>query len=176
MTAAKKNPSKKGPREKSAPREVSVLVLADFLGLTEQRLGQLVKEGMPKSKRGSWPLRDAVRWYVEYQRKNQAAVVRSGPTRADLDRDLVMLKLKKAQGEVFDRREVLDVMASGAARLGNELEALATRIGRELNLPGEDVKIVRDMVDEARTKYVRDCGEFIEVTELVENEREGQAA
>jgi hypothetical protein len=157
--------AKKGPRKKPAPRKVSTAVLSDVLGLTDQRLAQLAAEGMPKSARGTFPLRDSVRWYVEYLRGLQEKAATSGPTRADIARDLDLLKLKKAQGEVFDRREVQDTLRGTAMRLGNTLELLATKIGRELNLTGDDVKMVRDLTDEARTNFVRDCGEFIEVVE-----------
>ena len=108
-----------------------------------------------------------MQWYVAYWRDR--ALGRDG-TRARSDKqvteaEILAEKLKRIRGEVFDRREVFDTLMGANVRLGNALELLATRIGRELNLTGEDVKMVRDLTDEMRANYVRDCGEFIEVVE-----------
>jgi hypothetical protein len=157
--------SKKGPRKKPAPREVSTAYLADMLGLSEMRISELTKEGMPKSGRSRFPTRDAVRWYVEYLRGRQQQREEAGPTRGDVQRDLDVLKLKKALAEVFDAQEVLDTTRGAYTRLGAEHEARATRIGRELNLPGEDVKMIRDMTDEMRARFVKDMKTFIDVVE-----------
>lgn len=143
---------------------VTAAELSEIVGLQDQRLRELAALGMPKASRGRYPLRDAVRFYVDTLRKRQEKPD-EGPTRADISRDLDLLKLKKAQGEVFDRREVFDTMLGAYERLGVAHEQIATRIGRELNLTGEDVKMVRDMIDEMRAKFVTDSGEFIEVVE-----------
>lgn len=157
--------AKTGPKKKPAPRGVSTSVLADILGLSEARLGQLVDIGMPKAGRGLFPMRDATRWYVEFLRKGGEKPAATGPTLADAQRDLALLKVKKAQGEVFDRQEVVGTMNAAYERLGASHEQLATKISRELNLSTDDAKMVRDMVDEMRRKFVNDCAEFIEVVE-----------
>lgn len=156
---------------------VTAAEFTEILGLTDQTLRNYAAEGMPKASRGRYPLRDAMRWIMDRNAKREAAPA-AGPTRADLERDLMALKLKKAQGEVFDRKEVMDALLGSYTRLGNAHEDLATRIGRELNLPGEDVKMIRDMTDEMRVRFVQDCGEFIEVTEpgIAADERAGKAA
>lgn len=143
---------------------VTATELAEILGVTDQTLRNLAAQGMPKASRGRYPLRDAARWYLDTLRKRQENP-NAGPTRTDIARDLDLLKLKKAQGEVFDRRDVFDTMLGAYTRLANALELLATRLGRELNLTGDDVKMVRDLIDEMRANFVRDMGEFIEVVE-----------
>jgi hypothetical protein len=146
---------------------VTAAELSEILGLTDERLRQLAKEGMPKASRGRYPLRDAVRFYADSLRKRRETGD-DGPSKTDMERDLLAIKLKKAQGEVFDRGEVFDTLRAAYERLGGSLETLATRIGRELNLAGEDVKMVRELVDEMRARYVQDCGEFIDVVEDVQ--------
>lgn len=157
--------AKKGPKRKGAISGVSTGFLAEMLGVTIQRISQLVALGMPKAGRGMYPTKDAVRWYVEFLRKGGEKATADGPTRADISRDLDLIKLAQARGEVFDRQEVFDTMLGAYSRLGVAHEQLATRIGRELNLTGDDVKMLRDMVDEMRAKFVQDCGEFIDVVE-----------
>lgn len=112
-----------------------------------------------------FPTRDAVRWYVEFLRKGGEKTQPDGPSRADIGRDLDLLKLKKAQGEVFDRQEVIDTMNGAYDRLGAAHEQLATRISRELNLSTDDAKMVREMTDEMRRVFVKDMRQFIEVVE-----------
>lgn len=157
--------AKKGPKKKRPPSGVSTRVLGEMLGLTDQRISQLVAIGLPRAGRGMYPTKDAVRWYVEFLRKGGEKPAADGPTRSDIARDLDALKLKKALAEVFDAQEVLDTTRGAYTRLGAEHENLATRIGRELNLTGDDVKMVRDMVDEMRARFVDDMGEFIDVIE-----------
>lgn len=157
--------AKKGPKKKRPPSGVSTAFLADMFGVTIQRISQLVAEGMPRAGRGMYPTRDCVRWYVEYLRGRQEERAKEGPTRTDIARDLDALKLKKALGEVFDRQEVFDTWTGAYARLGVALEMIPTKIGRELNLSGEDVKMIRDMIDEARARFVEDSGEFAQVPE-----------
>lgn len=151
---------------------VTATELSEIMGLTDERLRQLAKEGMPKASRGRYPLRDANRWYLEKLRKPEKSAD-DGPTKTDLERDLLVLKVRRAQGEVFDRAEVFGTLRAAYERLGGSLESLATRIGRELNLPGEDVKMIRELVDEMRRRFVLDSGEFIEV---VEDEQPSQTA
>jgi hypothetical protein len=165
MARNMKDKIKIGGHGMSPSQAVPAAVLADLFDLTPRRLGQLAQMGMPKDGRGTYPLRDALRWYVEFLRGRQESQVASGPTRAEIERDIALLKLKKAQGQVFDRAEVVDTMTGAYVRLGNELELLATRVGRELNLPGDDVTMIRDMVDEMRIKFVHDSAEYVEVVE-----------
>jgi hypothetical protein len=157
--------AKKGQKKKRPPAGVSTGYLAEMLGVTIQRISQLVALGMPRAGRGMYPTRDAVRWYVEFLRKGGEKPNQAGPSRQDIARDLEALKLKKALGEVFDRQDVLDTTRGAYVRLGAEHEALATRIGRELNLPGDDVKMIMGMTDEMRARFVEDMGEFIDVVE-----------
>lgn len=167
--------AKKGAKGKRPPTGVSTLYLADMLGLSEVRISQLVEMGMPKAGRGMFPTRDAVRWYVEFLRKGGEKQT-DGPTRADIGRDLDALKLKKLQGEVFDRREVVDTMNGAYERLGAAHELLTTRIGRELNLGTDDAKAVREMIDETRRAFVEDMGEFIDPVQMEDDDSSAAAA
>lgn len=139
---------------------VKAAEFSELVGLTDERLRQLAAEGMPKASRGKYPLRDALRFMFDKLRSRHWDRDCAGPTRADLEREILALKLKRAKGEVFDRKEVLDTWEAGYVRLGAAHENLATRIGRELNLTGDDVKIIRDMTDEMRHAFVEDCQLF----------------
>ena len=52
---------------------INVTRLAQFLNLTEQRVQQLVKEGMPRAARGQYDAIKCTSWYVRYL---QAAIER----------------------------------------------------------------------------------------------------
>ena len=127
------------------------------------RSAQTVEFTWASGPRRAWRRHSCCRWFsaglAGGERPND------GPTRSDIARDLDALKLKKALGEVWDRQAVLDTWDGAYTRLGVALEQLSTKIGRELNLPGEDVKMVREMTDDMRKQFVEDCGEFATVPE-----------
>lgn len=52
---------------------VSVMRLAEDLNLTARRVQQLVKEGLPKGKRGEYVLEDCFRWYVRFLQSKLAS-------------------------------------------------------------------------------------------------------
>lgn len=45
---------------------VSVARLSEAMNLTPRRVQQLVPEGLPKAKRGSYVLEDCLQWYIRY--------------------------------------------------------------------------------------------------------------
>lgn len=177
----KTGPKKLAPGERATVARalvgtVTAAELTELWGVTDQTLRNFAAQGMPKASRGRYPLRDACRWYLDTLRKRDAGRELAGPTKADVDRDMALLKLKRAQGEVFDRREVMETATGAHLRLGNDLEQLATRIGREMNMTGADVKMIRDMVDEMRARYASDMAEFIDVVEQPDAAPATQAA
>lgn len=155
---------------------VTAAELSEIFGLTDERLRQLAAEGMPKGSRGRYPLRDASRWYLEKLRGKVQARDDGGPTRQDIDRDLAALKLKAARGEVFDREEVVGKMTASFTVLSSALETLATRLGRELNLTGDDVKMIRDLVDEMRKDFVSRMATFLEVVTAPDDQQQRAAS
>jgi hypothetical protein len=102
---------------------------------------------------------------VEFLRANKERPESDGPTRADIDKQLAQIKLKQAMGGLIDRQEVLDTLTAASGRLAKGLEGLASGIGREFNMAGDDVKLIQQRVDEMRRVFIAETQEFQDVVE-----------
>lgn len=127
----------------------------------------MADEGMPKRGRGLYPLKACVQWYVAYWKDR--ALGREADTgkkrRQDLDTQILEAKLQEATGHLINRVEVVQVWSGAFMRLGKMLDGLPSSLGRELNWSTDTTRIVRARIDQARDNFVRDSGEFIEVTD-----------
>ncbi len=122
---------------------------------------------MPRVGRGLYPMAGCVQWYIRYWQLR--AQGRSDPTRQegqDLKNQVLKAKLQKEVGEFIQRKEVLQVWTATFIRLGKSLESLAASLGRELSLPTDTIRAIRERTDEFRENFARDSAEYIDVVEL----------
>jgi len=123
---------------------VDVTKVANALNLTEQRVGQLVKEGMPKEGRGQYDAVKCMLWYIRYLQK--ALEKKAVPTldggfvgereeRVRLlraDADLREMELAKERGQLVAiadvEKEITDLVLTTKARV----MAVAPRLAPDL--------------------------------------------
>lgn len=146
---------------------VSGPVIAAILDITEQRVRQLVDEGLPRIGRGLYPLKGCVHWYLNYWKSR--ALGREGDAdkklKTSLETQLLQSKVQEATGHLINRQEVVMIVSAAFLRLGKMMNALPTSLGREMSWAPDTIRIVRKRLDEARENYVRDSAEFIDVVE-----------
>lgn len=145
--------------------ECSAADLGGLLGITEQRVGQLVKDGLPKSGRGLFPVRACVQWYVGYWRDR--ALGRKGDEhrtrKAAAEAKLLEAKVMQHTGDLVERAEVSAVWTAATARLAKSFETLPNNLAREFGWPPETVRSMRLALDDFRRSFVRDSAEFVDV-------------
>lgn len=147
--------------------QIPASVLGGILGLTEQRVTQLVTEGMPRIGRGLYPLAGCVQWYVNYWKLK--AEGRANPTRqeGDLLRNQVLAaKLAKETGDFVPRKEVVNIWTATFLRIGKSLDGLGASLNREFGLPADVQAGMRERIDEYRANFVRDSAEFIDAAQV----------
>lgn len=114
--------------------EVSVKVLEAVLGVSEQYIGRLVKDGvLAKSGRGSYPLVTCVRAYVDNLRDKQKTVTthEDGSQKVNAASELALLRQK--QGVLIDIR-------------------IKTELGQLVRL-AEAERIYTDVLSDAKTHF-----------------------
>lgn len=128
--------------------------MAEILDVTPQRIGQLVKKGMPKFSRGQYDAAACVQWYIERLR----AVGSDDPEKLKLER----LKLYQSQRvktdlenartrrEVIDADEVAIALNELAAIYASQLDAIGGRLANELSGMTDPGIILDKLTDEAR--------------------------
>lgn len=121
--------------------EVGPEELASMFRLTVQRIMQLCKEGLPRTARGSYPLRESVTFYVEYLRariqENQSEtiiaerlrLVRAKASKAEIEaekyRDRV-LSIDEARGQVMTIcQELKENLLGVSGRVAHSLVGLS---------------------------------------------------
>jgi phage terminase Nu1 subunit (DNA packaging protein) len=145
--------------------EYSAPVIAAILGITDVRLRQLVKEGMPKSSRGRFPLTGCVQWYVAYWRDRALGRKdddnRNRKTAAEAK--LLEAKVQQHTGHLIERAQVLSVWTGAVMRLAKAFETLPNNLAREFNWPPEAVRALRQALDDFRRAFVHESAEFVDV-------------
>lgn len=150
--------------EDSLPDIVTAGELANMLGLSTRRLGQLVELGLPKEGRGRYPLKGAMRWYFSYLRRHHDVHDEIKPTRAEITRQLAAIKLKTARNQVYDRQEVLHVTRDSYLLLVKYIEICISRINERLNCDDNTVEVIRGMFDEILHNFVCGLGPYTDRT------------
>ena len=88
----------------------SVTRLSELMNLTPRRVQQLVKEGLPKGKRGEYVLEECMAWYIRYLQAKLAAGQPETSTGELSGRERV--DLAKAVQEELKTAEMLKQMVS----------------------------------------------------------------
>lgn len=123
--------------------ETSAKILANLFGLTERRIEQLVKEGMPKERRGKYDLLKCVRWYVRFlqtalekkaipmgdgyvgERDERIRLIRSNA-------DLNEIELAKQRGQLVAIQDVEKAMTDLVLTTKARILAVAPRVAPDL--------------------------------------------
>jgi len=157
--------------------EYSGPVIAEILGITDERLRQLVKEGMPKVGRGRFPLKSCVQWYVAYWRDRALGRKDDGnrTRKSAAEATLLEAKVRLQTGHLVERADALAVWTGAVSRLAKSFETLPNNLAREFNWPPEAVRAMREALDDYRRTFVRDCAEFVDVVDGDEERDEAEA-
>ncbi len=91
---------------------------------------------------------------VQKLRDNQ----KSKTNKSDVQTQLLQLELDKRRGRLIDRDEVIAEFAPKISRLAKGLELFPNQFGKKFNLNDEQIRQVRDYVDQLRMDLTRDTG------------------
>jgi phage terminase Nu1 subunit (DNA packaging protein) len=123
---------------------VNAKTLANVFGITESRVHQLVKDGLPKELRGKYDLLKCVRWYVKYL---QTALEKKAIPTADggfagereerirllrADADLREMELAKERGQLVALPDVESTLTDLVLTTKARIMAIAPRVAPEL--------------------------------------------
>jgi phage terminase Nu1 subunit (DNA packaging protein) len=123
---------------------VDVAKVASALNLTEQRVQQLVKEGMPREQRGQYDPVKCMLWYIRYLQ--QAIEKRTTPTLDDgfvgerkermrlliADADLKEIELSEQRSQLVAIQDVDKAVADLARAVSARVMAVPPRLAPEL--------------------------------------------
>jgi phage terminase Nu1 subunit (DNA packaging protein) len=127
--------------------------IANVLNLTERRVQQLVREGLPKEGHGQYDLAKSMMWYIRYlQKKVEARATESEAGAASSWRDEKKrllhlqanneeLEYKRKLGEVVPVEMVRDQFVTFATTVHDRLIALPSKIAPRLE--GESREVIR---------------------------------
>jgi phage terminase Nu1 subunit (DNA packaging protein) len=145
--------------------EVGCGELAQICGLTEQRIIQLTREGMPKNGRGSYPLRECCAYYIRFQRKmleeNKSETIvaeklrfmRARATCAEVD-------AKIAGGAVLDVEKARQEIMALTIGIKDALLGIPGRIAHELT--GQDAGQIKLKLTEVITTALTKAADKLE--------------
>jgi hypothetical protein len=104
--------------------------MAAIVGLTEQRLRQLVAEGLPKSGRDGYPLAAAVQWIIAYWKKRAVASPLTEARRRKIEADASNseLVLARRREQFVDTDTVVRVYGEECSRLRTRMLVLPAKI------------------------------------------------
>lgn len=126
-------------------------ILANLFGITESRIHQLAKEGLPKERRGKFDLLKCVRWYVKYlhaviekkavpmgdsyvgEREERIRSIRA-------DADLKEIELAEKRSQLVSIQDVEKSMTDLVLTTKARIMAVAPRLAPDL--VGEDSRVM----------------------------------
>lgn len=111
---------------------VSAYELSQWLGITERRIQQLAKEGLPRVGRGDYPLREAVTFYIDYLQR----ILDENNNNTILAEKIRMMRAKATKAEIDAEKAGGSVL--NAQKVGQEAMVMSNTIKDEiLSLPGK---------------------------------------
>ena len=156
---------------------VSAAQLAQFFGITPERVRQLTKDGMPMEGRGRYDFLAATRWYIQFLQ--QAVKRRTEPggvggadalrkERAaglEIDTELKRLELARARGALVPVEWVVRLFDTVLGTCREKMMAGVSRAAPRLlgaRTQGQAVAVVEEVVREALGAMSRAGAEMIE--------------
>jgi phage terminase Nu1 subunit (DNA packaging protein) len=147
-------PAAKAGRERKSPPLAEACVsqqdIAGILGLSDRRIRDLTKVGMPRSQDG-YPVRECVRWYTAYREDEAVRRVEANAVTGDSEERLMAARAGREEIKLAkDRAEAVTVVAFHLA-LDAVLGALRRRVD---NFDTEYSLRVLHLTDPARARAV----------------------
>lgn len=119
-------------RQQGQQKIVSSYELSQWLGITERRIQQLAKEGLPRVGRGDYKLRESVVFYIGYLQR----LLEENNNNTILAEKIRMMRAKATKAEIDAEKAGGSVL--NAQKVGQEAMVLASVIKDEiLSLPGK---------------------------------------
>ena len=132
--------------------EYTIEVISFIFGLTEGRIRQLVKDGMPKAGRNKYPVAKCVQWYIEYWKaraKNTTDKVKKLNERLlRAKAGEAELNLLKQQGQVIDIDIVEKTGFEAGKQVKESLKAMVEQLGPDLAAQTEVFEVKQIMLKE----------------------------
>jgi hypothetical protein len=132
--------------------EYSVDIIAYVFGVTEGRIRQFVKEGMPRSARNKYPLAKCVQWHANYW-KSRAKTTTDKIKK--LNEKMLKAKAGKAELDLLEQRGQLidiDIVEKAGFEAGKQvkesLKAMVEQLSPNLAAQTESFKIKQIMQKE----------------------------
>lgn len=135
---------------------VTTKTLARVLNISERRVQQLKKEGMPGS-RNKWPLFPALHWYLDFLRSGQP-VGTAADERRRLEKakaDMAELDIEERRRELIKIKAVQDDIRKVFAALRQELLGLPGRLAAQLAAVSSPRKVKAIVNEEVRSALNR---------------------
>lgn len=137
---------------------VNALVLAGFLNLTEQRVYQLVAQGViPKAGRALYPFGAAVRAYVRFLQQTASGTEQVNPDQLEPFRrkayyqaESEKMRLAEAAGELIARADVETAMAATAKVVARFMDVLPDALERDCGATAPMLAKVEELLDKTR--------------------------
>jgi phage terminase Nu1 subunit (DNA packaging protein) len=140
---------------------VTVDRVTEALNLTPRRIQQLVKEGMPREKRGEYDPIKCMLWYIRYLKAQISRLSPNvSPAGGEVDderkercrllranRELRELELARARGEFMSLIDIEKIMAEFVVMTRVRILAVPNRIAPQL--VGEDRVVIEARLDKA---------------------------
>ena len=149
--------------EKAEPRTVKVDQVAEALAISDRRVQQLVKEGMPQVARGKYELDACMRWYIRFLQKalEQRSSV-DGEQVSNLTSERIRaaraqtsrfeLENARIRGEVVPVKYMAEILFKLSAELASRLESIPGRVQTQLKTVIDDPGATRQLLQkECRT-------------------------
>lgn len=128
--------------------------IAKVLDMTERRVQQLSKEGMPKEGRGKWDVIKVIHWYIKYLRalNDPGGTVKDERIKTEqVKRQKMQMEIDKEIGELFYRNEIMKDNAEILLLTKQNFLNLSARtiktIAREFDIPQSKIPIIKKYID-----------------------------
>ena len=92
-------------------------------------------------------------------------------TKEDIQTKLLRLEYDKKRGVLVERAEIVGSMAIIVARLAKQLELMPNLIGKKTGATDEQIRMWRDVMDQARNAFVNDADPILNA-EVMDTEEE----
>lgn len=154
------------PRNKPRGKALSIVELAELLDVSNQRIHQLLREGLPVFEKGGkgiphvFSSYDAIWWYIEYEQKKKRGLVKENPDAPDSKARIAEtrvamaeLQLAKQRGSLFDFNDYLPYIKDKMVVFRQAMATVAMNVREKYG--NEVAKFVDRQITTAINSYQR---------------------